>query len=221
MSQNELFPRIVKIQIIVGIFAFAVTVLAATQLPGMIRTQQKLTTETKKLETTISTQKEDIQAQDDEIEKQERLLKEQQDRIEQQREEVNTLANRVEKLRVEDQRLTQNNLIKKPVETVVTPRASVEPLQHNEIANNPSYYKHYKMWLEVPEDRQSEIAKVTYFMDHSSFPSPLYIGDRDDDYSMGYDGYGALGEVEITLILKDGSSRKVHFNQHAATYRQN
>jgi hypothetical protein len=104
-----------------------------------------------------------------------------------------------------------------PITAVVKPRASVRPLTPEEAQRYSEKYKYYEFWMEIPEDKKGDIVGVTYYMNHPTFPQPNYIG-RGEDFRASYYGWGALTNVIVTITLRDGTQKKIDFNQYAAIY---
>ena len=101
-----------------------------------------------------------------------------------------------------------------PIETVVEPRATAEPLPDRE-----GSYK-FTLSVDSPEGRRGEIERVKYFFDHPSFLKKEYDStDAQNDFQVSYTGWGALRQVRITLVLKKGENRHLAFDMADAINR--
>lgn len=98
-----------------------------------------------------------------------------------------------------------------PIQTVVRPRASAEPIR-----DNPSRFN-FALWVEVPEWRKDEIESVAYRFNHPTFVNKVQRSNHPDDgYRVGYVGWGTLHRVVITIHLRAGGQREIAFDMAAA-----
>ena len=96
-----------------------------------------------------------------------------------------------------------------PVSALVKPKASA-----NRVAAN-TY--DCKLWLDVPEKRRNEIARVTYKFNHASFNGqPLESSDSSTGFAVGYRGWGAFRLIIIEIQLKSGQKSQIAFDMAGA-----
>ena len=148
------------------------------------------------------------------IEKKEQLSKEVSDK----QKELQAYSTQIDVLRAQKDRLTHDIRLGQisSIEALITPRADVEEFSAAEAAKQPKGFKRFSMWLEVPPDRQDDIARVTYFLNHPSFGTPLMEGDAKNSFRASYNGWGCLSNVIITVTVKDGEEKELDFDQCAA-----
>jgi hypothetical protein len=100
---------------------------------------------------------------------------------------------------------------------LIRPRAGVEDLEPEEARKYDSSFRRWWLWIEVPPEQKQYIEKVTYLMNHPSFPDPLYDGaGADEDFRASYVGWGCLGRVTVTLTFRNETTREIDFDQCAA-----
>lgn len=98
-----------------------------------------------------------------------------------------------------------------PITAVAEPKASAKPI--------PGLKDKYtfRCWLEVPKQRREQIASVAYIFDHPTFANKrMNSSDASDNFSVHYNGWGALNNVVIEIRLKSGALEKMAFNMYAA-----
>jgi hypothetical protein len=68
----------------------------------------------------------------------------------------------------------------------------------------------------VPKERRAEIKAVDYIFDHSSFRKKRFTSaDGANDFSVGYQGWGALQSVGIKILRTDGKEETMTFDMLA------
>jgi cell division protein FtsB len=101
-----------------------------------------------------------------------------------------------------------------PLFAVVKPRASAEPLGTKNSAGQAE--SQYSVWIDVPADRASEIRSVSYEFNHPTFTDKIQTSsDASNGFRVGYQGWGCLALVAITLNLTDGTTQPISFDQCA------
>lgn len=101
-----------------------------------------------------------------------------------------------------------------PIEAVVKPRVSADFIGR---FSNGQPKRQYKLWLDVPAGRQGEISEVEYFFNHPTFRNKIQISKSSNNgFQVGYTGWGCLRRIVITLVLKNGTRKKVDFSMCGA-----
>jgi hypothetical protein len=97
-----------------------------------------------------------------------------------------------------------------PLFAVVHPYAAAVPLPKP--ARGLQGYA-FSVWLDVPPDRKDELASVSYLFDHPSFHQKVFTATNwANGFRVGYQGWGCLNAVQITLHLKEGTSQPMDFD---------
>ena len=80
--------------------------------------------------------------------------------------------------------------------------------------NSGAEYR-FSLFINGNAEALNGIEKVTYFFDHPSFPAASRTKismDREQRFSVGYNGWGCMDPVIITVDFKDGRQSKTDFN---------
>lgn len=98
----------------------------------------------------------------------------------------------------------------------IRPRAKSVPVPGDRTASGRAYYD-FTLWLDVPGQLESKIARVQYKFDHPSFSNGTFVSDNEQSgFLVGYRGWGCLAVVKITVFLKDGAVQPIYFKMCAA-----
>lgn len=74
----------------------------------------------------------------------------------------------------------------------------------------------FNVWLEGPVDATSRIQSIDYFFDHPSFTHPHFVSTAGPDFLQGYNGWGCLNSVTVTIRWASGTKSTIPFNQCGA-----
>ena len=97
-----------------------------------------------------------------------------------------------------------------PLIAVVKPRASA--VRSNTGRTGTPLYD-FSLWLDVPEDRKTEIASVEYEFNHPTFRQKTQeSSDPKSGFKVGYDGWGCLRSVLVKIRLKQGGVQTIDFD---------
>ncbi len=101
-----------------------------------------------------------------------------------------------------------------PIEAVIKPHASADFLGY---FSDGKPKRQYKLWLEIPGRRWEEIAEVKYLFNHPTFRNKIQTSTNGNNgYQVGYTGWGCLRRIVVTLVLKNGTEKKIDFNMCGA-----
>jgi len=96
-----------------------------------------------------------------------------------------------------------------PLEKVAQVHLSVVPTGKS--SGNKTFYA-VRFWVELPPDRQTEVAKVQYYFDNPTFVPKLWDSfDAKNGFQLKYTGWGCIDEVRVTLVARDGSLHNIPF----------
>ena len=71
----------------------------------------------------------------------------------------------------------------------------------------------FTVWLEGPTEATRRIVSVDYFFDHPSFNHPHFVSTSGPDFLQGYNGWGCLDAVTVTIRWASGAKSSIPFNQ--------
>jgi len=131
--------------------------------------------------------------------------------------QIKVLRNQKDSLLGEFRRLSEKShaqiasLPPTPIETLVIPRADTVPIGHQ--TSDGRELREYSLWVEVPDNRISELAEVSYFFNHPTFREKVQRSSNAiDGFRVKYIGWGCLYRIVITLVLENGQRHEIDFN---------
>ncbi|GEM_PF-4255401 len=164
------------------------------------------------LKTNIDKSKQELIAEKHKLTADKKALTQSVKLYEQERTSIRTSVAKLSKTTPTGEKLTASL----PLAAVAVPKA--EAKKHPELrtpSGDPIY--DFKCRLEVPRDRQAEIARVVYRFDHHSFAQKdMASSDSASDFEVGYRGWGALSEVVITIEKRSGEKEVMPFSMREA-----
>ena len=194
--------RLVFVLLGTGAIACGLTIYAGAQIPSLVRQREDL-------ESNIAARQVD--------------LKESEGKIKTKQSEIAALEEQIKVLREQAHILDRIARIdaNAPIEAQLTPRADTQDYDAKQAKAYKEQFgkdvKNYRMWLDGPPEVLSEIAKVTFVMNHPSFKPPFpESDDPKKQFLVEYFGYGCLRNVIVKLELKDGKVKQLDFNQCGA-----
>ena len=97
-----------------------------------------------------------------------------------------------------------------PLSAVVVPQAAARRIDGDTFD--------FSLWLEIPQERNGEIARVDYVLNHPSFGknNTLTSTEPEGGFRVSYRGWGALDRVIIRLHLRSGDPDELVFNHYEA-----
>lgn len=97
-----------------------------------------------------------------------------------------------------------------PLITVVKPRATAVPSKTGR-ASVPLY--DFSLWVDVPENRKSEIVSVEYEFNHPTFRQKTQqSSNAEDGFKVSYSGWGCLRSVLVRIHLRQGGVQTIDFD---------
>lgn len=99
-----------------------------------------------------------------------------------------------------------------PLFAVTRPRASAVP-DPSSLRDAGRQLYDFSIWVEVPPDRLSTLASVSYLFDDPSFRKRTQSSSNaSDGFKVQYQGWGCLTRIQITLVLRDSTTQPLDFN---------
>jgi hypothetical protein len=95
-------------------------------------------------------------------------------------------------------------------------RASSAPVLNQRTPNGRQVYS-FRVWVES-RDRTalSRIRSVSYFFDHPSFAQKTFASSNGPRFETGYQGWGCISNVAVTILWLSGATSTLTFDQCAA-----
>jgi hypothetical protein len=80
----------------------------------------------------------------------------------------------------------------------------------------------FSLWLDIPKDKKGKIKEVSYTFNHPSFRTHKRRSSSNEStgFSISYEGWGAIDDVAIEILYKDGNADKMHLNMIKALGRE-
>jgi phenylalanyl-tRNA synthetase alpha subunit len=147
-------------------------------------------------------------------------LKAQRPVLEGQRTVLNVIANKTPEeyknaLSTANREAAANNReapLAKALAKVIVPKAKAKTVPGEKTASGKPVYD-FQLWLDVPQDRKSEIRSVEYFFDHPTFLNKHFTSsDSSNGFAVNYRGWGALRLVVVTVNLREGAPLTLYFD---------
>jgi hypothetical protein len=95
-------------------------------------------------------------------------------------------------------------------------RASSAPVVNQRTPNGRQVYT-FRVWVESRDKTAlSRIRSVSYFFDHPSFVQKTFTSSNGPAFETGYQGWGCISNVAVTILWLSGSTSTLTFDQCAA-----
>jgi hypothetical protein len=95
-------------------------------------------------------------------------------------------------------------------------RASSAPVANQRTRNGRQVYS-FRVWVESRDKTAlSRIRSVSYFFDHPSFVQKTFTSSNGPMFEAGYQGWGCISNVAVTILWLSGATSTLTFDQCAA-----
>lgn len=99
-----------------------------------------------------------------------------------------------------------------PLSAIIIPQAKAEPIPGRLSRTGQQIYN-FSLWIDLPEERKSEIEKVRYEFNHPTFKDKINESvNPGDGFRIGYQGWGCLTRVIITMYPREGEPINIDFD---------
>jgi hypothetical protein len=124
------------------------------------------------------------------------------------RDSLELIANQYQKM---NSQLTElNNTIKTDYNELISVKATAKSI--GTFPNGQTKYL-FKIFIDADESTLKKIEKVKYEFLHETFQNPAQIStNASNHFSKGYEGWGVMSNVPVTITFKSGEIKKLDFN---------
>lgn len=118
-------------------------------------------------------------------------------------------------LGAELERLQQarDHLVSGPILDLIVPRTFVVKLADNIDQDNQKIY-HFVSWLDVPDNRKTEIRRVDYrYQDGGSTGELVSSSEPSNGFAVSHLGAGCFSQVDVLIFQTSGTISEISFDQ--------